>query len=116
LALAYLTDPATPDKPEELGWALDNVFGLTELRDVVAQRAAAFEALAPSLPEPLREGVAALSLGEESPPALEDEVDAWLQARAAPLRAADRRYWRTIIAELRDLKRNGELMAEGELV
>jgi hypothetical protein len=47
---------------------------------------------------------------------LEDELDAWLEARTAPLRAADRRYWRPIIDELRELKRNEQLMAERQVV
>ncbi|HKY39854.1 MAG TPA: hypothetical protein VJN18_28150 [Polyangiaceae bacterium] len=116
LALAHLADSAVPDHAVELRWALDNVFGLTELRDVVAQRPQAFAALAPALPEPLAQAVAALCTSQDLPPAVEDEVDAWLGARTAPLRAADRRYWRPIIDELRQLKRSGRLLVEGSPV
>jgi len=50
------------------------------------------------------------------PPELEDEIDAWQQQRASRIRQADRRYWRTVIEELRELRNNGSLMVEGTLV
>jgi hypothetical protein len=112
LALAHIADPTTPADGTELRWALEHVFGLPELRALIAQHPKAFGTLAPSLPQPLSQGVTALAAGQDLTPALEDELDAWLEARTAPLRSADRRYWRPIIDELRELKRNGQLMAE----
>jgi hypothetical protein len=116
LALAHLSDPNTSQDDAELRWALDHVFGLGELRAVVAARPQSFGALAASLPPALGAGVAALAANQELRPDSEDQLDAWLEARTAPLRAADRRYWRPIIEELRRLKRTGQLMPEGQAV
>lgn len=116
LALAYLSDPNTPQDDAELRWALDHVFGFTELRAVVAERPQAFAALAASIPEPIGSGVAALAAGHELEVESEDTLDAWLDARTAPLRAADRRYWRPIIDELRQFRQAAQLMPEGQTV
>ncbi|HEU5074658.1 MAG TPA: hypothetical protein VFU02_10800 [Polyangiaceae bacterium] len=116
LALAHLSDATTPQDDAELRWALDHVFGFTELRAVVAERPQAFAALAASIPEPIASGVTALAAGRELDVDTEDTVDAWLDARTAPLRAADRRYWRPIIDELRHLRQAGQLMPEGQAV
>jgi hypothetical protein len=116
LALAHLAQPSTSSDNAELAWALDNVFGFSELRALVAERPADFAALARALDQPLAAGVAALAQGQDLPPALEDELDVWLDARSAPLRAADRRYWRPIIDELREMKRQSQLMTEGNPV
>jgi hypothetical protein len=116
LAVAHLADAATPDDAHELNWALANVFGLTELEALVRERVHAFSELARTLPEPLAGAVSTLCQHHLLPAIEEDELDAWLGARAVPLRAADRRYWRPIIDELRWLKRTGKLMREGEPV
>jgi hypothetical protein len=44
---------------------------------------------------------------------LEDELVDWLDQRTAPLRRADRHFWRTVIDALRGLRAGGELMPEG---
>ena len=116
LALALVSDPNTPLDDAELRWALDNVFGFTELRAVVAERPQAFAAHAASLPEPVRTGIVMLAAGQELDIDSEDTLDAWLDARTTPLRAADRRYWRPIIDELRRFRQAGQLMPEGQLV
>ncbi len=116
LALVHLAAPNTPDDDAELHWALNNVFGLAELRAVVAERPRAFATLARSLREPLAEALTRLSQYQDLQPKLEDELDAWLESRSSPLRTADRQYWRPIIEELRALKRGDRLMVEGALV
>jgi hypothetical protein len=47
---------------------------------------------------------------------LEDELTDWLDLRTAPLRRADRHFWRTVIDALRELRARGELMTEGTAV
>jgi len=116
LALAHLSDANTPQDDAELRWALDHILGFTEVRAVVAERPQAFAALAASIHEPVGPAIAALAAGQELEIDAEDTVDVWLDARTAPLRAADRRYWRPIIDELRHLRQAGQLMLEGQAV
>ena len=47
-----------------------------------------------------------------------EDVDIWLrpaalEAKASLPRRADRRYWKAIIEELRELRRGGHLLEEG---
>jgi hypothetical protein len=46
----------------------------------------------------------------------EDELEDWFDSRTAPLRKADRHFWRTVIDELRQLRANGKLAAQGSPV
>src|SRR5450759_3533007 len=51
--------------------------------------------------------------GEEPGLGLEQRVEREMLARMAKYQAADRRYWRRIIAELKSLRAQGRLMPEG---
>jgi len=51
--------------------------------------------------------------GEKPGPGLEQRVEREMLARMAKYQAADRRYWRRIIAELKSLRAQGRLMPEG---
>lgn len=47
---------------------------------------------------------------------LEQRVEIELLKRMLACQAADRQYWREIIAELKDMRAQGALMTEGTLV
>jgi hypothetical protein len=115
LARAHLDDPGVEETEAELRWALDNTFGLSELVDLVEGRAAAFAGIG-GLPDPLSRALQVLADRQRLAPDLEDQLDPWLEVRSAPLRRADRRYWRGIIEELREMRREGRLMREGDTV
>ena len=51
--------------------------------------------------------------GRETPEAAEEELTAWMQRRMTALQRANRRYWRDIIAELKQFRAAGKLMPEG---
>jgi hypothetical protein len=100
---------------EDLTWAMDNIFSLSELRTLLQEHPAAVEGR-DDLPPTLGQALGQLLDNGEITDTLEDELDAWLQRRVAVLRQADRRYWRDIIADLRNLRASGGLMAEGSAV
>lgn len=113
LALALLEDPATPERELEIPWALDNTFSLLELRGLLQACSDVLPSLLPALPGPLARAATEFGVAQELSPALEDELDAWFEAKSSVLRRADRRYWRAIIDELRELRRARALMPEG---
>jgi hypothetical protein len=116
LALAWFAQPGSAVTATNFRWAAENIFTLAELRRL-------FEEHRPSADVPL--GIAPEALGEFSrlvrggvdvPERIESEVTAWMQQRIQSLQQADRRYWREIIAELRQLRAAGHLMTEGAAV
>ena len=116
LVLAYLDDPTVSKSELDYRWALDNTFNLTEFRALVREHHDVYQALAPSLPDPVRRALDELGRSSALSVALEDELDTWLETRSSALRRADRRYWRDIIDELRALRRENKLMPEGTTV
>jgi hypothetical protein len=114
LVLAHLALVAPSDLERDLPWAIDNTFSLPELYTLLREHFAPIAAMS-GLPEPLMRLLQTFEQGQISSE-LEDEIDALLEARAAALRAADRRYWKGIIDELRALRQGGKLMAENEPV
>jgi hypothetical protein len=116
LALAYLDDPTTKKTDGDLRWALDNVFSLNELHALLVRHLEAYQRLSSSLPEVVGKALAALTQASTIPTALEDELDAWSSARSEALRREDRRYWKSIIEELRSMRRDDKLLREGTLV
>jgi len=115
LAAGYLAGNPRPSAPE-LGWALENCLGLTELCRLLREHAESIAALAPPAAEPLSGAVREVVDTGELSPATEDTLDAWLERRISEHRRADRRYWVAIIEELRQLRRSASLMPEGALV
>lgn len=113
LALAFLSEKPNPT-PEDCLWAIDNVFTVGELRRLMLRYGAELADL--MLSPLLARALDANQSESDWPPELEDEIDAWQQQRASRIRQADRRYWRTVIEELRELRNNGSLMVEGTLV
>jgi hypothetical protein len=116
LVTAFLDDVGPSPTAIDLRWALDNTFGVRELHALLRQHGSAYREMASTLPEIVNRALTELERAEEFVPAFEDELDLWLEMRSAALRGADRRYWREIIAELRELRSRGELMKEGALV
>ena len=106
----------TPPDAERLDWALRNVMTVGDLCTLFRVNGAAVEQFDLALPNPVAPHRDRLLSGVELPEAAEDEIDAWLGGRITELRKADRQYWRPIIAELRELRRLGALMTEGEAV
>ncbi len=114
LALAHLNDVSATEG--DLLWALENTFGLPELRTLFAEHRSLLESALPVLSEPFdRAARTFLDLGELTP-SLEDDLDAHFDSQGAALRRADRAYWRGIIDELRALRAKGALMQEGQPV
>lgn len=117
LAVALVQELGDAASSEELRWAFDNVFTLSEfcrLAELVPNASARWGTRAA---EPLLvEALAELANGGRLSAAREDELEEWFDARMAPLRRADRHFWRPIIDELRELRSAGRLMPEAELV
>jgi hypothetical protein len=101
---------------DDLRWALDNCFGLSDVASVLREHALLASSLEPPLPDPLRRAaLETLEKGDLSA-TTEDELDGFLEGKSAELRKRDRRYWASIIDELRSLRRSGALTSEGALV
>lgn len=115
LAAGHLATTAKPTALE-LGWAVENCLGLTELRRLLLEHADSIAALTPPVAEPLSGAAREVAETGELSSDAEDALDAWLERRISEYRRADRRYWVAIIDELRQLRRAGSLTPEGALV
>src|SRR5690606_5914107 len=96
---------------EELAWIRDNMFSLTEFVRWITDYPSAERVLAPE--SVLQRAAEQLRQQGDLSPRLEDELDDWFEQRMAPLRKADRSFWRPVIDELRVLRQNGQLMTLG---
>jgi len=114
LVLRLLED-TTPDAAA-LRWALENLMTVGALAELFRTHDAALDAHRLPLAELLTRHRDELRGGSTLSESAEDEIDAWLGERIAKHRKADRRYWRPIIDELRELRRAGQLMPEGTAV
>jgi hypothetical protein len=111
LALARIEQLGTDCSVEDLRWAFDNVFTLAEFRRLVQVVPA--DARAVTAGTVAERACTRLRVEREIDPALEDELEEWFDARMAPLRRADRNFWRPVIDELRELRSAGRLSVEG---
>lgn len=111
LALAHVEANAEACSDDDLRWAFDHVFTLSEFRRLVHLLPSSLRVLPSGTV--LARAAAHLESKGELPPALEDELEEWFDARMAPLRRADRHFWRGVIDELRQLRAAGRLVAEG---
>lgn len=114
LALAFLREQASVPGDATLRWIVDNVFTLAEFRELSQLAPAAIKIMEPGSLEARAMAVLASGLALDSN--LEDELEEWFDARTAPLRRADRHFWRSVIDELRELRAGGKLAPEGALV
>lgn len=114
LAVARVEQAGAGRSDEELGWAFDNVFTLSEFRRLL-QAAPEADRVLPTGSIAKRAASAQKVYGDLDPE-LEDELEEWFDARMAPLRRADRQFWRAVIDELRQLRSTGRLASEGSPV
>jgi hypothetical protein len=112
LALAYLAERDAGD--DDLRWALENIFTLDAFKRLVVDYPAVRRLMRPG--SAADRASAMISSGGNMDETAEDALDEELQRRAAELRKHDRRYWRPVIEELRELRRRGELMGDGTQV
>ena len=111
LGSAWLRSAKPSPTDEDYHWALGQMFTLPELDALLEQYPAAAGALPTTAARCLREYMEQWTSGPTEQ--LQGEVTDYLQARMAGFQAADRRYWRQIIAELKKLRAEGRLMPEG---
>jgi len=113
LALAWFEQPDCKRSRADYRWALQNIFTLTALRQFFEEHPQAIEAL------PARDASERMAFGEcvaadkEAPDATATKVERYMQQQIAALQQADRRYWRSIIAELKQLRASDKLVSEG---
>ncbi len=115
LALSEIAQQTRPLDQAGTAWALDNVFTLAGLRTVVRdydELAVVLQARADAVGDAARTWGAGAELSLEQ----EENLDAWFEFKMAPLRRADRVFWRPVIDELRILRQSGRLAVEGSPV
>jgi hypothetical protein len=113
LALAWFDQPECRHATTDLVWALQNVFTLPELAVFFFRHATAVDlAFIHGFREAGEFGRQLHMDGETAEP-IERKVTIQLQARIADCQLADRRYWREIIRQLKEMRALGQLMPEG---
>lgn len=108
-----LRDLEDRDRPTEgdYRWAAENMFTLPELRQLLQ---AYPETVEIEGTEPLFGKLASALMSDELPTEeTEQDIERLLTERTLAHQAADRRYWREIIVELRELRQKGELIPVG---
>jgi hypothetical protein len=113
LALVWFEEKAPHWSVDDLEWALSNIFSLPELIRLFRARPQLSSLLAKSTPDLVRRAAEQVAGGGQIEEAMEDELEDWFDRRMAPLRRADRHFWRSVIDSLRQLRARGELMPEG---
>lgn len=113
LALTWLDERAANCSSEDLTWVLENLFSLPELVRLFIEHPELGQSLPPATPQLVVRTAGAITQSGFLEQSLEDELVDWLDQRTAPLRRADRHFWRTVIDALRGLRARGELMPEG---
>jgi hypothetical protein len=114
LVLAFMAETGAACTEQDVQWATDNTFSLPEFRQLVT--------LHPETRRGLRDhslldrAASHLQAGEALDATLEDDLEDWFDSRTAPLRKADRRFWRGVIEDLRQLRAQGALTVEGSPV
>ena len=93
-------------------WAVQNIFSPALLTELIRQQTWVTTCPGRSLAG-IRAFGSTIMKGEKPGLGLEQRVEREMLARMAKYQAADRRYWRRIIAELKRLRAQGRLMPEG---
>ena len=116
LALAWFDQPQCGKTADDVRWAIQNIFTLPELKNFFTEQpdaiAVTLEGLNPALKELGSQWLSGVPVDES----IEAGVNNWMQQRIAALQQADRRYWRDIISDLKNLRFSGKLAPEGSLV
>jgi hypothetical protein len=111
LTLRHLEEQSTATSGADLAWAAANLFTIDS-----------FFAFSESFPQWIGSAPPGTSPSllaavgqplDEIPDEVLSEISQWLAEAVARHQLADRLYWRKIIAELRELRAQGQLMAEG---
>lgn len=113
LVLAWFQQSNHLSTPTDLHWAVENIFTLDELRSLLEQYPLPDEIIPANSPETLKEFARQSWAHTDADPVAEKELTDWQQRRMALLQQADRLYWRTIIADLRQMRANARLVTEG---
>jgi hypothetical protein len=116
LALLWMDERGAERTPQDLAWATDNLFSLPEFVSLFRDHPGVADELLDDCHELVRRASREIAAHHQLSPELEDELEEWLDQRTAPLRRADRHFWRPVIDELRGLRAAGQLMAEGSAV
>lgn len=116
LALAWFDQPESAQTSADFNWALDNIFTLTALRNLFEEHPVVVELASGEMAAELKVFGEQILAGREAPENLEQQLTAWMQQRMSALQQTDRRYWREIIIELKQLRATGQLMTEGSAV
>ncbi len=112
LVLAYMSEVGAHSTEKDLAWVADNIFSLSEFKQLLNEFPQVGSVL--GVRDPLIAGaVVAWGANGALSPELEDQLEDWFDARSAPLRKADRHFWRAVIDELRELRAGGQLMVQG---
>lgn len=116
LAVAWFDQPECARTAADFHWALQNIFTLPELTIFFAEHPTAVSAATDSINRDVGEFGKQTRAGGEVSETIERCVGELFQSRIAALQLVDRRYWREIIRQLKELRTTGGLMREGELV
>lgn len=111
LVLRYIEERGVPDE-QDLRWALDHVFTVEDLDELLAAL--------PLAPWPVADGPLAACVAARDPslrPAgVAAAIESMLEERLRVARRADRVHWADIIGELREFRAADRLLPEGQPV
>jgi hypothetical protein len=113
LALAWLDQSECLRTADDFRWAVQNIFTLPELKTLFEENPGALELLSGELPPVLKQFAQQAMAAEAIPEETAQNVNSDMQRRIAALQQADRVYWRDIIADLKRLRAEDKLTAEG---
>ncbi|MDW8309248.1 MAG: hypothetical protein RMK20_07725 [Verrucomicrobiales bacterium] len=112
LVLAWFRQPECSAAAGDYLWALENLFTLPELAAFFSEHPVALSYAGQFNADVADFGRQCLERGAADEE-VEQRVSRFLQSRVAELQRADRRYWRSILEDLRSLRAAGALMPEG---
>ena len=113
LALAWIDERGADCSSEDLKWALDNIFSLPELVRLFANHPELSRSFPRDTPDLVVQAATQIEQSGALDETLEDKIEQWMDDRVAPLRRADRHFWRPVIEALRILRSQGVLETEG---
>jgi hypothetical protein len=113
LSLAWFDQPECGKAEDDFRWAFRNIFTVPELRMFFEEQTGIPETLVAELSPDMREIARQARVGDEIADETANRVNGDLQRRIAELQQLDRRYWRDIIADLKQLRAEGKLIPEG---
>ncbi|MDO9541186.1 MAG: hypothetical protein Q7J98_02540 [Kiritimatiellia bacterium] len=115
LVLAHCRNPSTAINVTTTAWAFANMFDFYGLTALAERYQAIIRSSADRRMTALKRMFRPLS-GGHLPQRVQDALEADIMRRVQSCRRADQIYWKTIIASLKRLRRQGALMRAGERV